>query len=367
MALKNLRPAAAPAASAPPTLSPQEQAIADLQAQIAKLQGAAPAAAPAEPAPLVAEAAPVQAVAVPAQAQAVAVQGAANPLLALFANNGLTVSSAGSASKAVTKHGGQPLVLPTINITSGNTGGQFAANDRNSPEHLRVLPQGRIPLFGVFLAYRYDVTGWPVDFDNKDEDTRPCWSAIIPSSDEAAAELLTQYGEAYQFTAKVDRCNKFDTPSGPGHLRPSFQSLVFLPPIQNTMPGTPTWNGGLAVIQTPYSPVSVQRSADSIIRHADAATNSIPPFACQFEVRTNQETNKAGTQAWKVHHLDFSALAFPGAQAEAVLTAFRDWFATLDDAAKKVYNDWTAGKDNPMNQAARQALTLGAGLRNRRP
>jgi len=211
------------------------------------------------------------------------------------------------------------------------------------------------------------VTGWPVDFDNKQDDTRPCWSAIIDSSDDTSAELLTQYGEAYQYTAKVDRCDKFDTPSGPGHLRPAFQALVFLPPIANTMPGTPTWNGGLAVIQTPYSAVAVQRSADSIIRHADSATNSIPPFACQFEVRTNQETNKAGTQVWKIHNLDFSALAFPGAQAEAVLTAFRSWFSGLDATSKQVYNDWIAGKENPMNQAARGALAAGAALRSRRP
>jgi hypothetical protein len=369
MALKTLKPAATPA-QAPDTSNPQADGVAALQAQVAALQAQAAALqakAPPGPEPLTATVEPepqAQAVAVPApqaQAQAVAAPGAVNPLMALFATAGLTVSGAGSAARALSKPGGKALVLPTIDISSGNTGGSFSACDRNDPAVLRALPQGRVPLFGLFLAYRYEVAIWPCDFDNKQDDTRPAADGVITSSDEDNAELLSTFGEAYQFTAKVERCNKFDPPTGPGHPRPSFQALVYLPP--NPASG---WQGGLVVIRTPYHAMSVSRSADSIIRHNDAASNSIAPFACQFEVRTNQETNKAGTQTWKIHHLDFQAMPFPGAQAEQVLIHFRDWFVKLDVVQKQVYNDWCAGKDSPMTAVLHDLLVRGAALRTRR-
>lgn len=378
MALKTLKPAAT-APAAPSTTSPSiADQIAALQAEQARLAAETAAVAaippPAEPAAIQATVsneplpAATQAVAVQAepQSQAVAHPGAANPLLALFAQTGLTVSSAGSASKSLTKAGGKALILPTIDISSGNNGGSFAACDRNPPEILRVLPQGRVPLFGLFLAYRYEVAIWPCDFDNKQDDTRPVADGVVVSGDEKNAGLLSTFGEAYQFTAKVDRCNRFDPPSGPGHPRPSFQALCYLPPMVAQIPGQQVWGGGLVVIRTPYHPMSVSRSADSIIRHADSASNSIAPFACQFEVRTAQESNKAGTQVWKIHHLDFQALPFPGAQAESVLIHFRNWFQALDAATKQVYNDWVEGRDSPMTQALSDLLGRGAALRQRR-
>jgi hypothetical protein len=363
MALKTLKPAATTAA-APST--PAVDEVAKLQAQIAALQAQAAAAPAAEAEPVAAATPTATAVAPASSGGAVAMAGAANPLLALFAQTGLSVSSGGAAGRALTKSGGKALVLPTIDISSGNTGGSFAACDRNPPEILRVLPQGRVPLFGLFLAYRYEVAIWPCDFDNKQDDTRPMADGVITSADEDGAQLLSTFGEAYQFTAKVERCNKFDPPSGPGHPRPSFQALAYLPPQVAQFAGQQVWGGGLVVIRTPYHPMSVSRSADSIIRHNDAATNSIAPFACQFEVRTAQETNKAGTQSWKIHHLDFQALAFPGAQAESVLVHFRDWFQKLDATTKQVYNDWCEGRDSPMTTVLHDLLTRGAALRTRR-
>jgi len=370
MALRALKPAATPApAPTTPAAGPSiADQIAALQAEQAKL--AAQAAAPAVEATVEPEQ-PVQAAQAVAAAPtggAVAVAGSANPLLALFAQTGLSVASGGSASRALSKSGGggAALQFPTIDISSGNTGGSFAANDRNPPEILRVLPQGRLPLFGLFLAYRYEVAVWPVDFDHKTDDTRPIVDGIIPSGDEDNADLLTKFGEAYQYTGKVDRPAAFDAPAGPGHPRPSFQALVYLPPMVAQMQGQAVWGGGLVVIRTPYGQPSVSRSADSIIRHVDPASNSIPPFACQFEVRTAQESNKAGTFTWKVHHLDFQALPFPGQQAESVLVAFRDWFLKLDDPSKQAYNAWVAGKDSPVTQKLIDTMTKGAALRRNR-
>lgn len=326
----------------------QNSEIEALRAKLAAMESAQKAAAPA---PEQEPAAPA-----PAASAPIATQSKLSPLAALLADNRLPVASVTALKAIVEKGSAPPALFPLIEVGAGPSGGLFVPSSRNAPELAELLPSGRTPLYGVFLAYRYEVLAWAQEFDGSST-AGPAWSGAFPASNVELVNKLIKASEAYQFTPKAAR-SAFDWPEGPGHIRPALQLLMYLAPIGN-------WGGGCAIVQTPWSAPSVTRSAENLLRYADPNNGTLPPFACSVQIETMTETNKAGTYSWKQHHLRIDALAFPGKPAEEVYVGFKNWYQALTEDEKSDFVKWVNGEDRKLPENVTEYLEKAISLKAR--
>lgn len=258
-------------------------------------------------------------------------------------------ATAESALMAVTEDqgGGQQSPFPVIEVTGGNTGGLFSAvKGTADQELLDQLPQGGKPVKGIFLAYRTELTSWPEGYNEGAENKpKPCWASTIPSGAAGDAQLANKACEAYQFTKKDEKV-KFDyATSEIGHVRPTFQMLVFLAEINDVV-----------VVALPgyfSSWVETQKSLRLLV---DPETRQLSQFPCCIRVVSKEVSNKAKTQTWMVHHCDVTQAV--DNQTKAAWEKYQPWVEALQSAPEKMalFQEWLDGADKPMTDVHRAAL-----------
>jgi hypothetical protein len=331
MAFKRLAPAAVPP-SAP---------VGSTAALSARLTAEAAAIAAAPPAP--APAAPVATAEVmPAPSRAVSTGAFGLPPSKPV---GLT------AMVSVAKAGGSPQPFPVVQLIGGGTGGGFAISPFVHAELHASLPQGKVNIPFMYLGGRYELQAWPKGFDDRaGEKERPSWTCAIPITDAAGVAVMTEACKKYNYTKK-DQKDRFDfDASGVGHIRPVFQVIGFLQQF-----------GGLVVISAPAHFNSAERSSESLGAHIDP-TGALNPFPCTIRPVTATETNKAGTQTWKIHHLDFHGE--PNPVGASVVKDFQAWYeeAKTDPELIAAFTEWINCLDNPLDANGLTALAKGKHL-----
>lgn len=275
----------------------------------------------------------------------------ATSALSIFGKAGAT-----NALMAVTdaaQHQGQKSAFPIIQVTGGATGGLFGAvKGTADQEILDMLPQGGKPVKGIFLAYRTEILAWPAAFvEGQENSASPSWTATIPAGAVGDAQLAHKACEKYQFTKKEEK-GKFDfDASAIGHIRPSFQMLVFLAEINDAV-----------VVQVPAyfsSWVDTQKCLRLLV---DPETKQLPQFPCAIRVITEEVQNKAKTQKWKVHHCDVTQAV--DAVTKAAWEKFEPWVAALQENPEKaaIFQEWMDGTDRPMTDDNRAALRKAASI-----
>lgn len=358
MAFRNLKPGSAAQAPAPSAAAPVDTAAA-LRAAAADLAKANPAAAaPAEP--VVHETVVVvddemANVARNEATHAVTVQPAAGgDLSTMLAKMGIAPASAtGTRAVATASESGSALgPYPVLALAGGATGGGFTMLGQAPVP--AGLPQGKVPVRGMFLSYRYSALAWEVDFDEAKKlagsggAPKPVWSCLIPNTAADDIELVTECARKFQFTAKVNR-GKWDfAVSNVGHVKATFEALLYSPDVN-----------GLIVVRSCAGFDSMSRSNASLDKFVDPATNSIRPFPCTVRGVTSNEANKKGDQSWKVHHLEFGGE--PTAAGLEIVKAFNTWLgATAADPDQlKAFQDWTTCADDCIDADVRDALRKG--------
>jgi hypothetical protein len=258
-----------------------------------------------------------------------------------------------SSMVAVAKGGGgAPQPFPVIQLMGGGTGGAFAIAAFVPAELHASLPQGRVNIPAMYLGSRYELQAWPKGYDDREgEKERPSWTCAIPITDGANVALMTEACKKYNYMKKDDKA-KFDfDASGVGHIRPVFQALVFLQQF-----------GGLCIVQAPAHFNSAEQSSESLSAHIDAGTGALNPFPCTIRPVTTAQSNKAGTQTWKVHHLDFHGE--PNPTGAAVVKDFQTWYAEakLDTELIAAFTEWTTCVDDLIDADGIAALTKGKHL-----
>jgi hypothetical protein len=258
-------------------------------------------------------------------------------------------ANAANALMAVTDGSGegQKSPFPILQVTGGATGGLFApVKSTGDQDLLDMLPQGGKPVKGIFLAYRSEILAWPAAFkEGQENHDSPAWSGVIPAAAVADAQLAYKACEKYQFTKKDDK-GAFDyAVSEVGHIRPSFQMLVYLAEINDVV-----------IVQVPAyfsSWVETQKSLRALL---DPTTKQLGQFPCAIRVVTEDVQNKAKTQSWKVHHCDVQQAM--DAVTKVAWEKYQPWLASIQaDAAKMaLFTGWLNGEDRPLTDVHRAAL-----------
>jgi len=342
MAFSRLK-AASTAAAAPTTQAPAAAAPV----------AAAPVAATPAPAPVAASPVLVPAEAkvhVPTVETAVALAQPTNTMMTLFGND-VNMSAGLMAVCDVHDQGGGPA-FPILTVAGGNAGGSFVPLSGTPQEIADMLPQGRKPVEGVFLAYRNEVTAWPISYQERqaqggqspEGSDKPCWSAVVPCMNADASRLLAEACQKYQYTKGVNKPLWNFAASGVGHIRPALQLLVYLPSVDDVI-----------VVQTCSHYSSWKRSQDNLKRHVDPRTGSLTQFPCSIRSVTNQET--IGPNQVSIHTLDLAAVM--NDSGKSWWDAYVQWRTKLADApdVQALLKEWIMGEDRPLNASILERLT----------
>lgn len=290
-----------------------------------------PAPTPATPAT---EPEPAKAVITPAPAGGLIIPTKTNVL------NIVAASGEGGGSFA-------PL-FPTLVIKGGNAGGNVEPSSATDKEVGRLLPQGKQPIDGVYMAFRVEAEAWPTDFDARKPDDRPSISAAIPSSDPELTGTLLKACENFQFCKDKQRWEVAN--GGPGHLRPKFQVLVYLPAFDDCV-----------VLQAPGLLKSWQTMSQILAGMADAEGNLVP-FPARFEVTTAPWYDK------NVYHY-FNISPQVNAQGKDWMAKYAAFVAGLKDGRPdmvEAINDWFTGADRACDGVNLDRIRQGASMANPR-
>lgn len=241
-------------------------------------------------------------------------------------------------------------LFPTLVIKGGNAGGTLSPSGSTDKEVGKLLPQGRQPIEAVYMAFRVEAIAWPTDFDAKKEGDRPSISAAISCDDIENTQMLLKACENFQFCPK-DAKGKWDVANGgPGHLRPEFQMLVYLPAFDDVI-----------VLQAPGLLKSWQTMSQILAGMADAEGNLVP-FPAVFE---------SVTAPWYdqnvYHHFGISPQV--NAKGKQMMEKYEAFIASLKDSRPdlmEAINDWYTCADKPLEGASRDRLTQAYGMTNPR-
>jgi hypothetical protein len=240
--------------------------------------------------------------------------------------------------------GGGPA-FPILTVSGGNAGGAFVPLSGTPQEIADMLPQGRKPVEGVFLAYRNEVTAWPISYQERqaqgaqsaEGSDKPAWSAVVPCMNGDASRLLAEACQKYQFTKGPNKPLWNMAASGVGHIRPALQALIYLPAVDDVI-----------VVQTVSHYSSWKRSLDNLKRHVDPRTGSLSQFPCSIRSVTNTET--IGPNQVAIHTLDIGAVM--NETGKAWWDAYSAWRAKLADSpdVTALLKEWIMGEDRKLTE-----------------
>jgi hypothetical protein len=257
-----------------------------------------------------------------------------------------SASAAGLLAVISAADSGQGLQFPLLMVAGGAQGGTMSP-----PEIANKMPQGKMPIEGVFVGLRTDLSAWPTGYDDRDPNAeqQPCWSVAVAAHDQANALVLQDACKQYQFTGK-DKKAAFDhAASGVGHIKPTLQVMVWSKAL-----------GDLIVVQSPAAYESWVEGLRGILRLADPATGALAQFPMSMRVTSLPRSSKSGF-SWLVHV--FNVDVAPNAAGVEMMTAFKAWRAGLPEEKVKQVNDWLSASDRPMTQAIQEALVKAKGIK----
>lgn len=143
----------------------------------------------------------------------------------------------------------------------------------STPEDIaNLLPQGKQPVKGVYLAHRMCAIAWPTNFDEKQEGDRPSISGAVPPSDTELTAQVLKGCENFQFAPRDKKETDWIVANGgPGHLRVQLQILVYMPEFDDCI-----------VIQTAPLLKTVQKMAASLLDNQNS-DGTMSPFPAVFQ------------------------------------------------------------------------------------
>jgi hypothetical protein len=277
--------------------------------------------------------------------------------VALFEPSGFNMAS---ALLAVTETP-EPTVggpaFPILTTQGGNAGGAFVPLKGMPQEIADLLPQGRKPVEGVFLAYRTELTAWPVGYSDAptaqgDEKSKPVWDVAAPCSDAALTQLVQTACRKYQYTKGADKHIWNFEANGVGHIRPVLQLMIYLPTVDDVI-----------VVQTASHYASWRRSLDNLARNVDPATKQLMQFPCS--IRSVSAREQVGPNEVSIHTFDIQAVMNDsGKKWWEAYAAWRTRLANAPDVVALV-KEWMAGSDKPATAQIRERLSKGAAMPGR--
>lgn len=253
--------------------------------------------------------------------------------------------------------------FPMIALGKGNSsaGGKWQLGSNVPPELRAVLPVANEAFTAVFLGYRVYGVAWAEQKAGNDpaapgaipvpkaaapaageDKAKPLWKVTISMSDVANIQAAMKAGEAYQFTKRVEKAEKFD---GLGHFRPGVEMVFFtINPIDNS----PV----VFSVKLPDHYTSTQRALESLGRvmaglgGLKAAPLSITPYS----------TEEKGAVAWSCHSIRIEADV--GKKGQTVWAAFQGIKEALmsDEDFSRDFKAWNQTEAEPEALAALHAI-----------
>lgn len=258
------------------------------------------------------------------------------------------------AEAASSEGGGGGMLFPVIQISGGESGGQYKLLGEVPKEAARMFMPvtSDDPVEGVLVGYRVEMIAWPAGKKSDEgSTTTPAWSAVLPATAVASArDLFLKASEAFNFTKGADK-HKFDfDASDVGHLRPSFQALVFVP--------NP---GGIIVVQPPALHGSWLESAETLAKLVDPKTRKLGRFPVR--IYSKSRAVKYSAHSNKIHRLVFDkATDSEGAEWVQTFQQWREHVIREDPETVQSIETWLRGEDAPLNEAALERLEKAKGM-----
>ena len=266
-------------------------------------------------------------------------------------------SAADRASGESGESGASDMLFPILQVTGGASGGQWKLVGEVPKEVARLFMPVTADdsVDGVLVGYRVEMVAWPSGGrdDGEEKATRPAWTAVLPGTATATArDLFLSAAEAFNFTKGVDK-HKFDfAESDVGHLRPSFQCLVYVPGPQ-----------GLVVVQPPALFQSWIESAEGLAKLVDPKTKRLGRFPVRVSIKSRAVKYGNG-HANKVHRLVFDkATDSDGAEWLDSFKLWREHAVDHEPELAEAVNGWLSGVDAPLTDEAVARLTKAKNLK----
>lgn len=239
-------------------------------------------------------------------------------------------------------------LFPTLVIKGGNAGGTMSPSNGTPKDIANMLPQGKQPVHGIFMAYRVEAIAWPTGFDDKGEKDKPTINVAIPCNDVDNVTALLKASDNFQFCS--DKTKWSAASGGPGHVRPVFQMLVYLPQFDDVV-----------VLQAPGLLKSWQ-TMSQLLNGMAAPDGSLVAFPAVFEPTTAPwyDTN--------VFHY-FNITPQVNAQGKEWMQKYGQFIAGVKDSRPDLVqsiNDWFSSADKPLDGDGKAKLLQAAGMINPR-
>lgn len=233
-------------------------------------------------------------------------------------------------------------LFPIVAVKGGESGGGSLDPQTKDEELLDVLPAGKRPVTGVFLAARLSVIGWPCDYEERGPKDGPCWSAAMPVVGEDAG-LALRACKRYQFTGKSAKA-KFDWNDGEGTGRPvSTVELLFWTP-----------EAGLFVIRGQPTFTATVNSINALRDLLVKGKLMIAPVKLKVESKAEQGKN----HSWKHYFFSFTIER----DAEPLREGWEAFREDLDEELETKAASWVSCEDSPMTDSIRRHLKTAASL-----
>ena len=254
--------------------------------------------------------------------------------------------------------------FPHITLKGGNAGGQVVptkSTEANFRDLANQLPQGKQPVFGVLMAVRAEAIAWPSGQDDDApaatpgaaaEKARPVINCALSLADTDGITALVAGSENFQFASREIKAAKWATAAGgPGHLRPVFQMLVWLPSV-----------GECIVVQLAPLLKTFQEMAKQLQKVMDSTTGELRPVPVKLSPTTAPWYD---TNVFHYFALDVAA----DAKGKEAYTAYTAWLADVQANRPDMVagiTDWYNGDDKPASDADVEKLTRAANMVNAR-
>lgn len=249
--------------------------------------------------------------------------------------------------------------FPHILIKGGNSGGSLVPSpgtEKGFVDLLPRLPQGKQPAVGVFMAIRAEAIAWPRNYDDRQEGEKPSINCAIPITDGDGIALLTTGCENFQFASRDVKRTKWETPNGgPGHLRPVFQTLIWIPGV------------GPVVLQSAPLLESFRAMAKQVHALRDPKTEELDPTPIVATVTTEPWYDDNVFHYWKVEFMHAKPERVQA--AKDLYAQYQAWVQSVvaerADLVQAVA-DWVAGDDKPPSETDIARLKQAANMVNPR-
>ena len=277
------------------------------------------------------------------ETKAVARPTLGGPLAALGSSMLVTAESLASLVEIADENDYEDL-FPIVAVKGGDAGGGALDPQTKDEELLDVLPAGKRPVRGVFLAARLSVVAWPCDYESREAKTGPSWSAAMPVGSEDSG-LALRACKQYQFTGRAAK-SKFDWNDGEGTGRPvSTVEMLFWTP-----------EAGLFVIRGQPTFTATVKSLDALRDLLDGG--QLKPAAVKLKIESETVNGKANTY----NHYFFDFTVERASNAEDLREPFEQWREDLDDETNARLMAWATCEDAPVNDDIRRRMKTASRL-----